>query len=168
MIIKNADKNDIEKIANLYISNWKKTYNGLLSEDYLNNMTLEYCLHKWTKYLNNPSNKIFVAYKDESFLGFTACKKDDEEDNCLYLDSLHVNKASRGKGVGTKLINKVCKYAIDRGYDRMSICIVKGNDNARKLYKKLGAVHYKDFIDDFGGTKSNSEKLMWNNLNCFK
>ena len=30
----------------------------------------------------------------------------------------------------------------------------------KSIYKKLGAVHYKYFIDDFGGVKSNSEKLI--------
>ena len=50
----------------------------------------------------------------------------------------------------------------------MSICIVKGNDNAKRIYEKMGAKHYKDFIDYFGDTESNSEKLIWNNLNYFK
>ncbi len=49
----------------------------------------------------------------------------------------------------------------------MSICIVKGNDNAKNIYERLGAVHYKDFIDDFGGTKSNSQKLIWKDLSIF-
>ena len=42
----------------------------------------------------------------------------------------------------------------------MSICIVKGNDNAKRIYEKMGAKHYKDFIDYFGDTESNSEKLI--------
>ena len=45
---------------------------------------------------------------------------------------------------------------------------VKGNDNAKRIYEKMGAIHYKDFIDYFGDTESNSEKLIWNNLNYFK
>ena len=41
MIIRVAVKNDVENIAKLYISNWKETYKGLLSEDYLNSLTKE-------------------------------------------------------------------------------------------------------------------------------
>ena len=50
----------------------------------------------------------------------------------------------------------------------MSICIVKGNDKAKGLYEKMGAKYYKDCIDYFGNTQSNSEKLIWDNLDCFK
>ena len=147
MIIRDAVYDDIDNIAKLYISNWKETYKGLLSEDYLNSLTKEYAVNE--------------------FLGFVASKKDDEEENYWYLDSLHITKNSRGKGIGTKLIYRVGQYALKHGYECMSICIVKGNDNAKRIYEKLGAVHYKYFIDDFGGVKSNSEKLIWKNLSIF-
>ena len=152
MIIRDAVYEDIDNIAKLYISNWKETYKGLLSEDYLNSLTKEYAVEKWSKYLKNE-NHIFVAYEENEFLGFVASKKDDEEENYWYLDSLH--------------IYRVGQYALKHGYECMSICIVKGNDNAKRIYEKLGAVHYKYFIDDFGGVKSNSEKLIWKNLSIF-
>lgn len=168
MIIRDAKHDDIEKIAKLYISNWKKTYSGLLSQDFLDNITLNYSIDKWNNYLNNKDNKIFVAYDEDEFSGFVASKVDDEDVNWWYLDSLHVTENSRGKGIGTKLIFEVGKYAFYNNYKNMSICIVRGNDNAGNLYKKLGATHYKNFIDDFGGTKSNSEKLIWKDLSIFK
>ena len=34
MIIRNANIIDIEKIANLYITNWKNTYSELLPQDF--------------------------------------------------------------------------------------------------------------------------------------
>ena len=166
MIIRDVVYEDIDNIAKLYISNWKETYKGLLSEDYLNSLTKEYAVEKWNKYIKSE-NRIFVAYEGNEFLGFVASKKDDDKPNYWYLDSLHITKNSRGKGIGTKLIYRVGQYALKSGYKGMSICIVKGNDNAKRIYEKLGAVHYKDFIDDFGGTKSNSEKLVWNNLSIF-
>ena len=125
-------------------------------------------IKKWQQYLNKEKHKIFVAYENQNFLGFSACKEDEELKNCLYLDSLHVSETSRGKGVGTKLINTVGNYAYTEGYEHMSICIVKGNDKAKRIYEKIGAKYYKDFIDYFGDTESHSQKLIWNNLNCFK
>lgn len=166
MIIRIANQNDIKLISKLYIDNWQKTYKGLLSKEYLDSLTIDYAIEKWSNYISCKNQIIFVAYEDEKFLGFTASKIDDEENNCWYLDSLHVTETSRGKGVGTKLIKTVGKHALDNRYKNMSICIVRGNDNAKELYEKLGANHYKDFVDDFGGTKSNSTKLIWNNLNA--
>ena len=168
MNIREANAEDIEPIASLYVMNWKKTYVGLLPDNFLNGLTVNDGINKWQEYLTKEKHRIFVAYENEKILGFSACKEDEELKNCLYLDSLHVSETSRGKGVGTKLINTVGSYAYIKGYEHMSICIVKGNDNAKRIYEKMGAKHYKDFIDYFGDTESNSEKLIWNNLNYFK
>ena len=168
MNIREANAEDIEPIASLYVMNWKKTYVGLLPDNFLNGLTVNEGIKKWQEYLTKEKHRIFVAYENEKILGFSACKEDEELKNCLYLDSLHVSETSRGKGVGTKLINTVGSYAYIKGYEHMSICIVKGNDNAKRIYEKMGAKHYKDFIDYFGDTESNSEKLIWNNLNYFK
>ena len=168
MNIREANAEDIEPIASLYVMNWKKTYVGLLPDNFLNGLTVNDGINKWQEYLTKEKHRIFVAYENEKFWGFSACKEDEELKNCLYLDSLHVSETSRGKGVGTKLINTVGSYAYIKGYEHMSICIVKGNDNAKRIYEKMGAKHYKDFIDYFGDTESNSEKLIWNNLNYFK
>ena len=168
MNIREANAEDIEPIASLYVMNWKKTYVGLLPDNFLNGLTVNEGIKKCQEYLNKEKHRIFVAYENEKILGFSACKEDEELKNCLYLDSLHVSETSRGKGVGTKLINTVGSYAYIKGYEHMSICIVKGNDNAKRIYEKMGAKHYKDFIDYFGDTESNSEKLIWNNLNYFK
>ena len=168
MVIREANDRDIELIVNLYIENWKKTYVGLLPDKFLNSLNIIDGVKKWKEYLIKEKHMIFVAYEDEKFLGFSACKEDDEIEHCWYLDSLHVSEASRGKGIGTMLINTVGHYAYTTGYECMSICIVKGNDNAKRLYEKLGAKHYKYFVDYFGDTKSNSEKLIWGKLDCFE
>ena len=151
MIIRNVVKNDVENIAKLYISNWKETYKDLLSKDFLESLNEEHATNKWFKYIEE-GNSIFVVYDEEEFLGFVASKKDDPPISFC---------------IGTKLIKKVGQYAMHQGYEHMSICIVKGNDNAKNIYERLGAVHYKDFIDDFGGTKSNSQKLIWKDLSIF-
>lgn len=168
MIIRKVTDSDIELIADLHVENWKKTYRGLLPNKFLDNLKVSDELQDWKEYPKKEGHMIFVAYEDEKFLGFSACKEDDEIKHCLYLDSLHVSEASRGKGIGTKLLNTVGNYAYKKGYKCMSICIVKGNLNAKSLYEKLGAKHYKDFIDYFGSTESNSEKLIWDNLISFR
>lgn len=168
MNIREANTDDIELIANLYVMNWKKTYVGLLPDSFLNGLTVNDGIKKWKEYFTKEKHMIFVAYENEKFLGFSACKEDEELKNCLYLDSLHVCEISRGKRVGTKLINTVGSYAYIKGYEHMSICIVKGNDKAKGIYEKMGAKHYKDFIDYFENIESNSEKLIWDNLNYFK
>ena len=164
MTIRFATSEDLDSIARLYVCNHRQAYAGLLSEAYLSSLTVEYGLEKWGKQLQDQKARIWVAFEGESFLGFAAGTPDPELEQTWYLESLHVTEDSRGKGVGTALIQAVKQYAYDNSYERMSVCIVRGNDRAAALYQRLGAEHYSFFEDDFNGTPSASEKLIWNRL----
>ncbi len=165
--IRFACENDLENIAPLYVHNHKTTYKGLLSDEYLNSLTVDGARERWQKYLSDSKNKIWIALENNCFLGFVAGTEDPDLENTWYLDSLHICENARGKGVGTRLISEMGRYASKKGYDSMSICVVKGNVNAKTLYLKLGAKPYKSFEDRFGGTPSNSEKLIWKSLDVF-
>ena len=168
MLIREARSGDIENIARLYVTNWKKTYGDLLPADYLEGLDIPHGMEKWSRFMERPGHHVFVAYDDSRFLGFGACSPEPDIESCMYLDSLHVSAEAQGKGVGTKLIRTIADHSIDTGCSKMSICIVRGNERARDLYCKLGAVHYSYFIDDFGGALSRSEKLVWTDLELFQ
>lgn len=163
MTIYPASEKDVFNIAETYVYNHRTTYKDLLPPEYFENLTPEYAERRWHDYIADKNNRVWIAEDENGFLGFVASMPDEELDGVWYLDSLHVCEKARGKGVGTALIKNVGKYAFDNGYKKMSICIVKGNDNAGRLYCKLGAVHYKEFT----GKMSLSEKLLWENLAVF-
>ena len=164
LTIRFADKTDISHIAETYVHNHRPTYKNLLPAEYIETLTPEYAVKKWREYIADGNNRVWVAEDESGFLGFAASMPDEELYNVWYLDSLHVCEKARGKGVGTALLKTVGKYALDNGYEKMSICIVKGNDNAGDLYRKLGARHYKDFT----GKMSHSEKLLWDDLSVYE
>lgn len=163
MIIRIANKNDVPYIAVTYVYNHRETYKNLLPAEYFEMLTPEFAEKKWSCYVADENKRVWIAEDETGFLGFAASMPDDELQAVWYLDSLHVCERARGKGVGTALIRTVGKYAFDADYNKMSICIVKGNDNAGRLYRKLGARHYKDFT----GKMSLSEKLLWEDLKIF-
>ena len=164
MDIRTATSYDLDRIAEIYVKNHTETYRGLLSDDYLDSLTLDYAKEKWNAYLCGKDKKMWVAYSGDEFLGFAAGTEDKNIADTWYLDSLHITEKARGRGIGTDLIKTMMRCAAENGYTMMSVCIVKGNDNAGSLYKKLGAKHLLDFEDDFCGTISSSEKLIWNNI----
>jgi ribosomal protein S18 acetylase RimI-like enzyme len=164
MIIRFAEKTDLENIARLYVRNHRTTYRGLLSDNYLDRLTVDGAYEKWEAYLYLPDSAIWVACEGDSFLGFSAGKPDPEISSTWYLETLQIAENSRGKGHGTALIRTNAEHASEQGFQKMSICIVRGNHQAEELYRRLGAVHYAFFEDDFCGTVSSSEKLIWNEL----
>ncbi len=168
MQIRSAKPDDLGKVAALYVINHRETYRGLLPEAYFTGLTEEYAKEKWAGFREQPGNQLWAAYEGDAFLGFAAGRQDPELPDAWYLDSLHVVQTARGKGIGSALIQINGSYARKNGYARMSICIIRGNEQARDLYQKRGAEHFSFFDDDFCGSVSHSEKLIWKDLNVFE
>lgn len=162
MRIRPAEDVDIAQIARLYVENWKETYKGILPQGYLDSLSVEEKMKSWDDYITEPRQGIFVACEGSLVLGFAAFKPYHRVDDCIYLDSLHVKKSRRGQGIGSALIEAVYRRGREEQYGKMGVCVVKGNDDARNLYVKLGAEHYRDKVDDFTGEISYSEILLWN------
>ncbi len=64
-----------------------------------------------------------------------------------YLYALRVLEPFRGKGIGTRLIQRAESLLVERGYRWSVIAVTKDNNAARRLYERLG---YRVFTDDPG------------------
>ena len=141
----------------VYIKSWRATYKGIILDKILDTITVEKFSKIWKKYITKENNGIFGAFENDIFLGFGAFTPDEEMADTLYLDSLHIKDEYKGKGVGTKIINHLKEYARGKGYKGVSVSIICGNDRARNLYTKLGAVH----LNDYNNYETKCEKLYW-------
>ena len=141
----------------VYIKSWRATYKGIILDKILDTITVEKFSKIWKKYITKENNGIFGAFENDIFLGFGAFTPDEEMADTLYLDSLHIKDEYKGKGVGTKIINHLKEYARGKGYKGVSVSIISGNDRARNLYTKLGAVH----LNDYNNYETKCEKLYW-------
>lgn len=159
--IRPAGPQDVAAIASLYVANWQSTYRGLLPDEFLDGMNAESAGREWSGFMRGGKNIIYVACDGDTLLGFTACEPDEKSADRLYLHSLHVSDKARGRGVGTGLIRRVWSRAQELGLTGVSVCIVRGNENARRLYTHLGAEHLEFFTDEMDGATSSSERLLW-------
>lgn len=57
----------------------------------------------------------------------------------LYMDDLYVKQAYRGKGIGSKLMDKVIRFAKESGCHKLRWQVSNWNTPAIRFYKKLGA-----------------------------
>lgn len=71
-------------------------------------------------------------------------KEADEED--FYIDTLCIDQAFRGQGIGTALIQVVEQYAKENKYERMSLVVEQNNTKAQKLYTRLGYIEVKEIM----------------------
>jgi GNAT superfamily N-acetyltransferase len=57
----------------------------------------------------------------------------------LYLEDLYVRPANRGAGVGQAMLKHLGRTAIERGCGRFEWSVLDWNENAIRLYEKMGA-----------------------------
>lgn len=57
----------------------------------------------------------------------------------MYLEDLYVQPAQRGKGLGQALLKHLAALAVERGCGRFEWSVLDWNENAIRLYEKMGA-----------------------------
>ena len=65
----------------------------------------------------------------------------------LLMDGIAVHSNFRGKGIGSKLLDAIARYASENKYDRIRLDVINTNPGARKLYERKGfkAVKTEEF-----------------------
>ena len=125
-----ADINELTRLFNEYRVFYGKTTDVDLARSFL------------TERIENSESSIFVACSDDNkCCGFTqlfpsfssvAAKR------LWVLNDLYVEKDSRRKGVGRKLMNKAREFAIETNARGIFLETGSSNTNAQALYESLG------------------------------
>ncbi|MBU2996020.1 GNAT family N-acetyltransferase [Cellulophaga baltica] len=99
---------------------------------------------------NVPNAAYFVVEENERIIGCCGLAKlDNYEGNVCELQKMYFLEEVRGKGIGSKMINKCIVKAKDCGFDKMYLETLPYMEAAQKLYKKNGF----EYLDaPLGGT----------------
>lgn len=89
--------------------------------------------------IDSEDSQILVAEIEEEVVGFSLGKRmEPPMKDAFYIDSLFVKEAFRDKGIGTKLLQEMEKFAAEYGYKKIYIGAFTENIGAINLHKKLG------------------------------
>ena len=145
--IEKSQKSDCKPITEFITKAWNETYKGIINDEFLEGMknTEE---RRYTNAINNYNDKTNMQYiiKDNNrIIGFLKLSKTDnneEENDCLELQSLYVLKEFQKNNLGKKLINKAFEEAKKMGYKELIVGCLEGNDS-NGFYKKMGGEFIK-------------------------
>lgn len=132
-IKKMETEDEIKGKAYVHWKAWHEAYPGIVSQDYLDRLTLEKCeaiAFKWR-------DRIFVAKDQEhviGFLGYGDCG--DEAPGVGEVVSIYVLSEYYGKGVGQMLMEAALKQL--KGYAQICLWVLKENRRAIRFYEKCG------------------------------
>ncbi|WP_457916552.1 N-acetyltransferase family protein [Candidatus Lokiarchaeum ossiferum] len=152
MNIRVARLEDALEIATVRVLSWKKAYRNLISDHYLDSLTIPERVPKWIKRINqtkiDPSRIFVIQDSDLRIVGYTWCgiprNYSDVVDGELY--AMYILPEYWQQGIGTQLFFKVVQYFEELGYQSMLIWALSQN-SACEFYQKLGGIPtYVDFI----------------------
>jgi GNAT superfamily N-acetyltransferase len=63
----------------------------------------------------------------------------------IYLEDLYVREASRGRGIGRRLLQELARIAVERGWGRVEWAVLDWNASAIGFYERLGATLLDDW-----------------------
>lgn len=139
MRIRNLEEEDAKAFLEL---NKKLDVSGYMLYDPGERQTTVEAQQKTISKLNQDESINFLVAEDDGVLtGFIAALrgKQKRKRHSAYL-VLGVDADYRGKGIASKLFDHVFEWAENTGVTRLELTVIKGNEPAFNLYRKMGFV----------------------------
>ncbi|OJZ74154.1 GNAT family N-acetyltransferase [Mycobacterium paraffinicum] len=132
---------DADEVARLHVRSWQSAYRGLIAPDYLDNLTPEAVVDRYTfgrVGLRVPST--LVAVEGPAIRGFATAGlcRDGELPNSGELMALYVDPAHVGAGVGTLLLAAARARMRAVGVTDAVLWVLDANTRARRFYERGG------------------------------
>ena len=166
--LRSATLSDYIGIAKLHADNWRLTYRGIMSDNYLNSEVDNERLDTWYKRLKNPNSNQFVtvANFENSIVGFCCLILNEDAVFGSYIDSLHVSANLQKSGIGKMMIRHSAKIICENASSKkMYLWVYESNKNARIAYERLGATNYETIEKANGdGTISKTCRYIWDDV----
>ena len=127
-------ENEMDEKGFVHYMSWHETYVGLMSDEYLRNITLEKCVQMAHRF---PENTLLVKI-DGKVVGFSCVRKGNDTEDTNEVIAIYLRKEYHGKKIGYALLKEtVSVFPID---SKIVLWVLKGNDKAIRFYERFGFV----------------------------
>ena len=167
LTIRPATPYDAQAIARIRVQGWRFAYQGLISQDYLDSLSVAKDTERMRGYLsqlpqNSPPSRsapvqssdgekrsFMLAVRDDAVLGFccfsAAPNNADRVERAVpggamvgRLHSLYIDPSALGQGIGHTLMNHALSTFAAWGCERANLWVLEGNSRAISFYKRQG------------------------------
>ena len=167
LTIRPATPYDAQAIARIRVQGWRFAYQGLISQDYLDSLSVAKDTKRMRGYLsqfpqNSPPSRsapvqssdgekrsFMLAVRDDAVLGFccfsAAPNNADRVERAVpggamvgRLHSLYIDPDSLGQSIGHTLMNHALSTFAAWGCERANLWVLEGNSRAISFYERQG------------------------------
>ena len=140
-MIRDATEADVASIADIKVRNWADTYGSLIPPPVLARFLDPLKSAAEVRALvGAPGVLTLVAEaRPGDVAGFALTYLERTPDP--WLESLHILREVRGRGLGTSLLRATAERVLAAGGCSLALGVILGNDSAARFYERLGAVN---------------------------
>ena len=148
-IIRKKEQKDCYDIAHVVTVSWNETYQGIVPNDFLNDLKeneKERALNSYNEF-NVNDNHQFVLEINNNIVGFinVGISEDKEYTNCGEIFALYILNDYKGIGYGRKLVEVGIEELKKMGCNKMIIGCLDGNPS-NEFYQHIGGEKIKTRI----------------------
>ena len=168
LTIRPATPNDAQAVARIRVQGWRFAYQGLISQDYLDSLSVAEDTERMRGYLsqlpqNSPPSRsasvqgsgdgekqsFMLAVRSDAVLGFcrfsAAPDKTDRAESAVpagtlngRLHSLYIDPDTLGQGIGHALMSHALSTFAAWGCEHANLWVLEGNSRAISFYERQG------------------------------
>lgn len=140
--IRRAEHRDASALAVVHVRSWQWAYRGLISDSYLDALSIERRTADHRQWLSPPTPySTWVADLEGRILGFCTCgpSRDPNADtSTAEIGALYLERDAVGRGIGRQLLLHAIADLRRRGYTVVTLWVLDTNERARRFYEREG------------------------------
>ncbi|WP_312193907.1 GNAT family N-acetyltransferase [Exiguobacterium sp.] len=146
MRIREARLEDASTIARVHIDVWRETYQGIIPDSYLAQLSYAKRTKQWEQAL--VDQRVYVVELEDEVVGFAqgGPNRRDAREGELY--AIYVLRASQGQGLGKALFQRIIEDLAE--YEAMQVSVLRDNP-ACQFYERFGGQVFEESMIERGG-----------------
>ena len=159
MHYRKAELQDAGSLAYVHVHSWRTTYRGIVSEDYLESLSIVEKEEKWIRILSDSHHTYVCESEEGEILGFVSFGKERTGEYEGELYAIYLLKDHQGKGIGKALFEIARGELRNMGFNSMWIWVLKENPS-KYFYHKYSPALIKEEILTIGNERHREEGLL--------
>lgn len=150
--VRGATVSDARPIAEVHVASWRVAYRGLMSDEYLDGLSIDHREASWRAYIARGAPEILVCEQAGLVEGWAAFGHSRDAGSAAATGeiwSLYAHPSYWSTGVGRALWVATHHRLWARGFNRVNLWVLTANPRALRFYRSLGLAPEPEQVKTF-------------------
>ena len=140
VLVRPAGEDDLEAIAELFLTVWRTSYRGVLPPQLVEGMDAAASRRLWHRSLGPGAERTVRVAVDANgrIVGVVTWGRDPDDPDSGHVYSLYVHPEAQGHSVGSRLLAEAVASFETEGLRRATLWVFEANASARGFYARCG------------------------------